>query len=133
MFEEGKIYKRSLIHEEHGGQEQYGICTPSQEPSIFIFTGETGTLYGYKDEWTSEDTYLYTGQGQIGDMKFKRGNKAIRDHLKDNEALFLFNIIGNGNVKFISKMELVKHMIEDGIDKNGNLRKIIRFELKRIA
>jgi len=78
-FELGRIYDRQRdIHARFKGQEQGGICTPAAAPFVFAFTGDTGEQYGYKDRWTDDGVFQYTGEGQVGDMQFIRGNKAIR-------------------------------------------------------
>jgi hypothetical protein len=33
---------------------------------IFIFTGESGETYGYRDEFRPDGTFWYTGEGQTG-------------------------------------------------------------------
>jgi 5-methylcytosine-specific restriction protein A len=97
-FEVGKIYDRQRdIHARFKGQEQGGISTPAGTPFIFLFTGETGEQYGYKDHWTDDGVYLYTGEGQVGDMEFVRGNKAIRDHSANSKDMLLFEALGKGN------------------------------------
>jgi 5-methylcytosine-specific restriction protein A len=65
-----------------------------------LFTGNNGKKYGYNDGWKGEFFYYY-GEGQIGDMEFKRGNKAIKNHILDNYELHLFKNISNGCVKYI--------------------------------
>ncbi|MDA1382649.1 MAG: hypothetical protein O3A22_01995 [Bacteroidetes bacterium] len=57
---------------------------------ILIFSSDAGKLYGYKDRWTEDDYFLYTGEGQVGDMEFKKGNLAIRDHEQNGKKLLLF-------------------------------------------
>ncbi|WIF06166.1 hypothetical protein QEP77_20460 [Serratia sp. B1] len=61
---EGKLYTRKALIELYGGQLQGGIWTPREFPVIFIFTGESGETYGYKDGWTAEGSFSYTGEGQ---------------------------------------------------------------------
>jgi 5-methylcytosine-specific restriction protein A len=87
MFEEGKVYRRRTIHQVYKGQEQGGISTPSDHPVILLFTGESGQQYGYKDGWIDENTYRYYAEGQFGDMQFIRGNKAIRDHVRNHKVV----------------------------------------------
>ena len=80
MFEIGKEYKRKEeLHLVHGGQRQGGISTPAGEPFIFIFTGDSGIAFGYEDKFLPDGTYLYTGEGQVGDMTMDSGNLAIKD------------------------------------------------------
>src|ERR1035438_6012023 len=94
-FEIGRIYQRQRdIHEKCKGQEQGGISTPAGAPFIFLFTGDTGQQYGYEDKLTDDGVFLYTGEGQTGDMEFVKGNKAIRDHAADGKDLLLFDALG---------------------------------------
>ena len=74
MFEIGQAYKRTDLHKQYSGQRQGGISTPKEHPFIFLFTGQTGGQYGYRDEWEA-GVFHYTGEGQSGDMRFKAGNK----------------------------------------------------------
>ena len=38
-----------------------------------------GKEFGYEDGWNEErNFYLYIGKGQVGNIKFLRGNKAIK-------------------------------------------------------
>ena len=37
-------------------------------PVIFLFTGEQGEQYGYSDDFQTDGTYWYNGEGQVGDM-----------------------------------------------------------------
>ena len=46
-----------------------GPAAPTvSHPVIFLFTGEQGEQYGYSDEFQTDGTYWYTGEGQVGDM-----------------------------------------------------------------
>ena len=67
-FAKNQIYKRTDIHDKVGGQRQGGISTPSNSPFILLFTSEAGGNYGYQDGWNEESQFLYTGEGQVGDM-----------------------------------------------------------------
>jgi 5-methylcytosine-specific restriction protein A len=86
----GRLYTRKELIDLYGGQLQGGIWTPTEFSVIFIFTGESGEAYGYKDGWSADGSFAYTGEGQKGPMEFIRGNKAIRDHKKNGEDIFLF-------------------------------------------
>jgi 5-methylcytosine-specific restriction enzyme A len=130
-FELGKIYdRREDIHAQFKGQQQGGISTPSDSLFIFLFTGDTGEQYGYKDDWTKEGVFLYTGEGQTGDMDFIRGNKAIRDHAADGKDLLLFEAVGKRKgVRFKGQFACASWETRTGPDKEGNPRKIIVFHL----
>ena len=86
-FNAGQLYRRRELHKQFGGQRQGGISTPQKFPFILLVTGDSGKRHGYSDEWTDEGTFLYTGEGQRGDMEFRGGNRAIRDHAANGKAL----------------------------------------------
>ncbi|GJE35609.1 hypothetical protein [Methylobacterium oxalidis] len=101
-FHEQQVYNRRRdIHAVYGGQQQGGICTPSQHPVIIVFTGSSGEQHGYADGWSPEGVFRYFGEGQVGDMVFKRGNRAIRDHLVDGKDLLVFQTRGREGVRFL--------------------------------
>ncbi len=130
MFEIGEVYnRRREIHEKFGGQQQGGISTPSDKPFIFLFTGERGEDYGYKDGWNDEGIFLYTGEGQLGDMEFVRGNLAIRDHSETGKALHVFKNIGKGQCEYVGEFICSSWEWRIGSDYTGNKRKIIVFHL----
>ena len=135
MFVVGQKYSRAIdIHDKYGGGRQSGISPSASHPFIFLFSGVSGEAYGYEDGWQANDgVFLYTGQGQIGDMEFVRGNKAIRDHIADRKQLFLFKATGKGKpVEFIGEFECASIDFASGPDLNGSTRKTIRFNLTPI-
>jgi 5-methylcytosine-specific restriction enzyme A len=140
VFVAEEIYTRKEIHAAIGGQPQGGISTPALYPVILIFTGEGGQSHGYGfDGWKSKDRFDYTGEGQPsrGNMSFIRGNRAIRDHIDNNERILLFENLkkrktGQGNVKFVAEMEYIGHRIEQR-DTTGIPREVIVFELKPLS
>ncbi len=132
-FIPSQLYKRSLIHDEYGGNRQGGISPSAKVPYIFIFSGKSGAQYGYRDGWDNHNIFSYTGEGQAGDMQFIRGNLALKEHLNIGKRVFLFEIEGSGLVKFISEMEFYDADYFETPDKNGSNRIGIRFFLKRIG
>ncbi|HEV2914358.1 MAG TPA: HNH endonuclease [Pyrinomonadaceae bacterium] len=130
-FEIGKIYDRSRdIHSRFGGQGQGGISTPRNAPYIFLFTGESGEQYGYRDDWNEDGVFLYTGEGQVGDMTFVRGNKAIRDHLTNGKELLMFKNHGSGTKnEFLGAFACVSWEMRTAPDKYGDQRRVIVFHL----
>jgi 5-methylcytosine-specific restriction protein A len=128
-FEEHKLYNRRRdIHGPFGGQRQGGICTPKDHPVIFCFTGETGEQHGYSDGW-SDQVFRYFGEGQIGDMEFKKGNRAIRNHLVDGKDLLLFQTHGRQGVRFLGQYECAGTEEQMAPDRTGSLRRAIVFSL----
>lgn len=132
MFEKGKVYnRREDLHAVYGGQMQGGISTPADQDFIMLFTSRAGEQYGYRDGWT-ERGYLYTGEGQQGDMTFTRGNLAIRDHEENGKALHLFEAVGRGSVEYVGQMAYTDHETRHGRDVTGNIRKVIVFVLRAV-
>ncbi|WP_201547535.1 HNH endonuclease signature motif containing protein [Psychrobacter sp. Pi2-1] len=130
MFEIGEIYnRRADIHGRYKGQQYGGIATPADHPYIFIFTGDSGSEYGYIDDFDPNGTFKYTGEGQEGDMKMSKGNLAIRDHQKNNKEILLFESTSRGYVRLLGTCNYVFHHIEERPDRNGNLREAIVFHL----
>lgn len=134
-FEPGGIYNRVRhIHDVYGGQRQGGISTPKAAPLIFLFTGETGDQYGYHDGLRDDGTFAYTGEGQIGDMAFVRGNLAIRDHISDGRDLLLFaKLTQPGLYRFVGQFACDDFEYATAADKTGALRQVIIFLLRPAA
>ena len=131
LFEIGQTYnRRGDIHDRFGGQRQGGISTPSDERLIFLFTGESGQQYGYRDGWSEDGVFLYTGEGQKGDMAFVRGNRAIRDHVADGNDLLLFQSLGKGHgCRYVGQFDCASFEERRGSDVDGADRKVIVFHL----
>lgn len=132
MFVPGQVYRRRDLQERYGGQAQGGISTPAKRPFIMLFTGDSGEPYGYQDGWTTEGVFLYTGEGQRGDMDFVRGNRAIRDHIQDGKDLHLFNYTERGHVCYVGQMVCTGYQERRGPDVEGSIRRVIVFELTPI-
>lgn len=126
-----QIYKRSLLHDQYGGSRQSGISPTAKYPWIFIFSGAVGKQHGYKDQWENKNVFSYTGEGQVGDMEFTRGNLALRDHLQDGKRVFLFEYVQSGQVMFISELTCIDADYFETHDRNGDLRIGIKFFFKR--
>ncbi len=131
LFIPDQIYKRSAIHDEYGGSRQSGITPSAINPFIFIFTGSTGSQYGYKDGWDNPNIFSYSGEGQIGDMTFTKGNLALRDHVKNGKRVFLFEYTTKGLVRYITELEFFDVDYLETPDRNGNQRIGIKFFFKR--
>lgn len=126
------IYNRRLdIHGQYGGNPQSGISVSASNPYIFIFSGKSGQQHGYKDGWENPNIFSYTGEGQSGDMRFIRGNLALRDHKLNGRRVFLFESDGKGQAKFISEVEVFDADYFETNDTAGNLRIGIKFFFKR--
>jgi 5-methylcytosine-specific restriction protein A len=130
-FIPNQIYRRGDIHDKYGGSRQGGIAPSANFPYIFIFTGASGKQHGYKDGWENKFVFAYTGEGQAGDMRFIKGNLALRDHKKNNKRVFLFEFVQKGFVKFYSELEVYDCDFFIGFDTSGKERQAIRFFFKK--
>lgn len=131
-FTPGKEYRRKELHNQSGGMRQSGIAPSRRVPVVFIFTGETGEQYGYEDEFEEDGTLIYTGEGQIGNMIYDRGNKAIRNHQEDSRELHVFRKENDGLVTYIGQYTYEESFREPLLDREGNERSAIRFKLRPI-
>ena len=129
MYIKQEIYKRSHIQDQYGGQRQGGISTPKSIPAIFLFTGDQGEIYGYRDSWTSDGLFQLTGEGQRGNMQFIRGNKAIRDHAENGKDLYLFQYVRSGYVRYLGQVICTGTDARTLPDVEGKNREAIIFEL----
>lgn len=130
MFKIDKIYKRSDLHDQYGGNRQGGIANCANHPLIFIFTGKTGEQYGYEDGWDEDNFFHYTGEGQKGDMTFSKGNMAILKHQENKKQVFLFEDQGKGLWRFIDQLELVDFIYFPIPVNSEKPRQGIKFKLK---
>lgn len=128
MFEIGQSYKRIDLHGQYGGQRQSGISSPQNRPFLLLFTGKSGSQFGYTDTW-QDGLFLYTGEGQSGDMQFQMGNKAVRDHVRDGKALHLFEQERKRYVRYLGEFALSSYEYREGTDKDQRSRRTIVFHL----
>lgn len=133
LFIPNKIYKRSEINSMYGGSYQAGISSSARLPYIFIFSGKSGHQHGYKDEWLNPSIFSYTGEGQLNDMKFIKGNLALRDHMKNGKRIFLFIQEERAFVRFEAELALTEFDFFNTSDRNGNERIAIKFFFKRVG
>ena len=129
-----EVYPRRVLHDAFKGQQQGGISTPKAFPIVMLFSGSEGAQYGYADEWSEDrQIFRYTGEGQRGDMKMRAGNLAIKEHAISGKRLLVFSKAKEpASVQFQGDFEYVDFEWIEAPDVDGNLRKAIRFILKRL-
>ena len=130
----GEVLKRKEIHDRYGGAGMGGIEPSAKTPNIFIFTSDSGSSYGYNfDEELEDGSFLYTGDGQLGDQDpTVGGNKAIIEHRKKGRALRLFEAAEKKTyVRYVGEFELVDAEPETrrASDVAGNERDVLVFHL----
>lgn len=123
--------RRADIHDVYGGNWQSGITPSASYPYIFIFSGKSGKQHGYEDGWDNPNIFSYTGEGQSGDMKFTKGNLALRDHIINGKRVFLFEGENKGYVRFICEVEVYDVDYFETHDTASKLRIGIKFFFKK--
>jgi len=134
-FEVGALYNRQKqIHGVFGGQQQGGISTPKEHPLVIAFTGEAGVSHGYHDFWDDDEVFHYFGEGQVGDMKYVAGNRAIGEHVKDGKTLVVFQMMGKGRpYRYLGRFMCQSSYVQPGTpDREGQLRSSIVFRLRSL-
>jgi len=134
-FEVGALYNRQRqIHGVFGGQQQGGISTPKEHPLVIAFTGEAGVSHGYHDFWDDDEIFHYFGEGQVGDMKYVAGNRAIGEHVRDGKTLVVFQMMGKGRpYRYLGRFMCQSSYVQPGTpDREGQPRSAIVFRLKSL-
>jgi 5-methylcytosine-specific restriction protein A len=129
MFTAGAEYVRRDLHAEYGGSHQSGISSSRTQPLILLFTGDSGAQHGYADGYQPDGTYWYTGEGQVGDMKMDRGNRAIRDAETNGKTMHLFTQLGSGRARYMGQATYLGYHLSPALDRDGATRQAIVFEL----
>jgi 5-methylcytosine-specific restriction enzyme A len=133
LFVPEQLYnRRRQIHARFGGQEQGGMITPAQHKLIFLVTGSSGRQHGYEDHWADDGLiFFYFGEGQTGEMKFTKGNLALRDHVLQGKDVHLFEEVPRkrGYLRYRGQMVCTGFSLVDAPDRDQNIRKAILFEL----
>jgi 5-methylcytosine-specific restriction enzyme A len=131
-FEVGRVYnRRADIHARFGGQQQGGIITPAQHSLVLIITGEEGLEHGYADRYRADGVFEYFGEGQVGDMRLRAGNRAIAEHSIEGKGLLVFRKTPEG-LRFEGEMVCEGYHIERASDRTGAQRDAIVFELRTL-
>jgi DNA-binding CsgD family transcriptional regulator len=95
-----------------------------------VVTGAAGENYGYDDFWDEHGVFHYYGAGQVGDMQWLRGNRAIRDHVEDGEQLHVFEQVRPSGLRYVGQFACWGYYELDGVpDAHQSPRQAIIFLL----
>jgi hypothetical protein len=130
----GEVLKRKEVHSRYGGAGMGGIEPSAKTPNVFIFTSDTGSTYGYNfDEELEDGSFLYSGDGQVGDQDISiGGNKAIVEQRKKGRALRIFEAAEQDTfVRYVGEFELAdaEPEIRRAPDANKYERDVLVFHL----
>ena len=83
----------------------------------------------YRDKWTSEGDYIYTGEGKTGDHRMEGGNLAIKNAAEERKDIHLFVKFSPQEYYYQGIFTLADYTFEEGKDENGNFRMEYKFRL----
>ena len=131
----GAVYKRSELHARYGGSRIAGIVPLKREPFIFLFHTEEPSQNFYKDGFSVDGLYWFSGEGTVGDMRWTAANSAVRDHMREGRSLLLFERVrrAGGLWRCSYVMQCGQVLEETRKDKRGDARRAIVFGLVTVA
>lgn len=128
-FKLGKVYTRADLMSAFKGAFQGGINICKRTNTIVITSKHTGNRI-YDDKLFDGDIMQYTGEGQIGDQKMWKGNKAIYEAKQLGRDIHLFVRFKPTEYTYFGIVVLVDEpRFEDEKDVIGNMRKVIKFPM----
>lgn len=132
----GQTILRARLHDRYSGIRQGGIAPSRKTKNIFLFTDDSSNHeHGYEtDYWIDDFTFLYCGDGQIGNQKLSRRNLQVLNHVRDERKLRLFSPV-SGKVTYLGELKIDSenpYEFKNGIGRDGNPRQVIMFRLKRV-
>lgn len=128
----GQRLPRRDVHALYRGQRQGGIATPGDLNAVLFFTDPAkGHKHGYYDGMADDGLFHYVGEGQHGDQKFERGNKAILYHRTHGETLEGFLTKGTSST-YLGEFALEGHYFTDAHETRdpNTLRQVVVFKLR---
>lgn len=133
----GEAILRRELHDRWGGGRYGGMEPAVKAESVFLFSNKSvGESFGYKyDGWHEDDTFHYTGDGQIGDQKpEKGGNKALLDAANLGRAVRLFRSEGRYST-YLGEFQLADppYYQADAEDREGEIRSVLVFRLNPVG
>jgi len=132
-FKLGSIYTRNDLIEAFKGAFQGGINICKRTNTIVITSIHTGNRI-YDDKLFDGDVMYYTGEGQVGDQKIWKGNKAILEAKDKGFDIHLFVRFKKPEYTYYGKVELVDQpFFTNEKDVEGNIRKVIKFPIMQKA
>ena len=94
---------------------------------VLLFSSPRGEAFGYKDGWLTESEYLYTGEGQSGDMEMTR--EAIwqfRNTRREAKSFIFLKKRDPGLYEYLGRFRCDGHEVRRGADVAGQERSILR-------
>lgn len=132
----GQTILRRKLHDIYGGIRQGGISPSTRTNNVFLFSDDAANYeHGYeRDYWEDDVTFLYCGDGQIGNQTLNGRNGTILNHLTHGRKLRLFSPVA-GIVSYLGELEIDSSnpfIFKRGTGRDGRDRDVVMFRLKRV-
>lgn len=102
------LERRELHARLKGGSWQDGITRVATTDEMLVFTNDGGGLHGYgvHEGLRNDGVFRYSGQGQSGDQRLTRNNKALADAELLGRPIRVFR--GRGTVTYVGEFALAE-------------------------
>ena len=103
----------------------------STEMNVVLISSinKIGGKFVYKDKWTSDGDYIYSGEGKISDQQMTGGNLAIKNAAEERKDIHLFVKFSPTEYYYQGIFVLADYTLEEDKDENGNSRMEYKFRL----
>ena len=103
----------------------------STEMNVVLISSvnKIGGKFVYRDRWTAEGDYIYSGEGKTGDQVMAGGNLAIKTAAEERKDIHLFVKFSPMEYYYQGIFELADFTFEEGKDEIGNSRMEYKFRL----
>lgn len=128
----GNTYSNNEIANIFKCSNMGGMRRSLETNSLVLIAKHNNPLYD--DEWTEDGILNYTGMGTIGDQSILFAqNKILASAKKENIKVYLFESYKDNEYYYDGEVEVFGSIYEaNEVDADGNLRKVIKFPLKKI-
>lgn len=128
----GNIYSNNEIASTFKCSNMGGMRRSRETNSLVLIAKHNNPLYD--DRWTENDILNYTGMGTENDQNIEFAqNKTLAIAKREGIKVYLFESYKDNEYYYIGEVELVGYPFQaEETDINGNIRKVIKFPLKRI-
>jgi len=128
----GNIYSNSEITNTFKCSNMGGMRRSKETNSLVLIAKHNNPLYD--DQWTDNGILNYTGMGTENDQSIEFAqNKTLTISKREGIKVYLFESYKDNEYYFDGEVELAGTPFQsEETDINGNLRKVIKFPLRRV-
>lgn len=108
-----------------------GINKTSSSIVLISSVQKKKTGFIYHDHWTASGTFIYSGEGKVGDQQMTSGNRAIVDSKQSGTPIHLFVKFSASEYYYQGVFKLLDYSYEEEKDESNNTRKEYKFQLSK--